>query len=302
MIPLSYTLSHQLVTNLAEIDALRTDILLHPIPPKIETSLRFDAMLSRLSAVSRVLASPRSADQLYRLVFSRRLAVAPVDRILLGYKQTLEYLAWEYAGSQISVSIDLVDLLIDRVGGLRHEAVISNELSRLLEYLESATDHPVIRAGIALTQIKSPLISRLVAYLYLLRQSYDGRGLVIIENYSPDVIGQSLTPVIRNAIEGGNLTLWLEMFSQLVTEEFRRVQKLIASVKTYRLPKDLRLSDRQIQILLSAGMPNMIISNKTIQSICKVSQITASRELAKLVALGLLASRGKGRSVVYTRV
>ncbi len=46
----------------------------------------------------------------------------------------------------------------------------------------------------------------------------------------------------------------------------------------------------------------MTITNKKVQKLFKVSQITASRDLAKLASVGLLFTHGKGRSVYYTKV
>jgi Fic family protein len=47
--------------------------------------------------------------------------------------------------------------------------------------------------------------------------------------------------------------------------------------------------------------PGTRITNKMVQKHFKVSQITASRELAKLATLGLIISIGKGRSIYYTK-
>ncbi len=62
------------------------------------------------------------------------------------------------------------------------------------------------------------------------------------------------------------------------------------------------LNDRQTSILNMLDLPQGSITNRKIQKAYKVSQITASRDLAKLTTLGFLFSHGKGRSVYYTKV
>lgn len=62
------------------------------------------------------------------------------------------------------------------------------------------------------------------------------------------------------------------------------------------------LNDRQKSILNMLDQPTASITNRLTQKAYKVSQITASRDLAKLTTLGFLFSHGKGRSVYYTRV
>ncbi|MCX6732604.1 MAG: hypothetical protein NTV98_03635 [Candidatus Roizmanbacteria bacterium] len=48
--------------------------------------------------------------------------------------------------------------------------------------------------------------------------------------------------------------------------------------------------------------PGAKVSNRMVQKKFKVSQITASRDLAKLADSGLIFAIGKGRSTYYTKV
>ncbi len=61
------------------------------------------------------------------------------------------------------------------------------------------------------------------------------------------------------------------------------------------------LNERQKEIISLVDKPNSKISNKHVQKIFNVSQITASRDLAKLASLGLLFAISKGRSTFYTK-
>jgi len=61
------------------------------------------------------------------------------------------------------------------------------------------------------------------------------------------------------------------------------------------------LNDRQNKILERLENPNLKITNKDVQKMFGVSQITASRDLSKMANLGILLPHGKGRSVFYTK-
>ena len=62
-----------------------------------------------------------------------------------------------------------------------------------------------------------------------------------------------------------------------------------------------RLTIRQKEILYLLEKPETPITNKQIQQVFKVSQITASRDLARLSIVGLLLPHGKGRATYYTK-
>jgi predicted HTH transcriptional regulator len=66
-------------------------------------------------------------------------------------------------------------------------------------------------------------------------------------------------------------------------------------------PPTYQLSLRQKQILSLAEPPNTLVSNKLVQDTFRISQITASRDLAKLASLGLLIPHGHGRSTSYSK-
>ena len=62
-----------------------------------------------------------------------------------------------------------------------------------------------------------------------------------------------------------------------------------------------RLSNRQKLIMEKLENPNIKITNREVAKMFAVSQITASRDLSKMVNLGILLPHGKGRSVYYTK-
>ncbi|OGK57462.1 hypothetical protein A3H83_03340 [Candidatus Roizmanbacteria bacterium RIFCSPLOWO2_02_FULL_39_8] len=63
----------------------------------------------------------------------------------------------------------------------------------------------------------------------------------------------------------------------------------------------LSLNSRQREIIQMLEDPKSRITNKQVQKKFSVSQITASRDLAKLTIVGVLFSHGKGRSTWYSK-
>jgi len=102
----------------------------------------------------------------------------------------------------------------------------------------------------------------------------------------------------------GNLTLWLEYFAFCLMHSLEKTADI---VKNQKFQEDLpasfwKLNGRQRQILETLDQPGVKITNKDVQKAHGISQITASRDLARLTNLGLLLAHGKGRSVYYTKV
>ena len=147
-------------------------------------------------------------------------------------------------------------------------------------------------------------ISCLASLLFLYKYGCDFRGFLAYEtewaqeenNYKENK---------KRALSAGNFTLWLEYFAGCILKQADSLVQSIEKPKTQTL--DLRtsfweLNERQKSILNYLDSPLGTITNRQIQKRFKTSQITASRDLAKLTNLRYLFSHGKGRSVYYTKI
>jgi len=129
------------------------------------------------------------------------------------------------------------------------------------------------------------------------------KGLLCLDEYfKKDFVGyrENVEAVLGNK----NLTLWLEYFAGAVVTQ---LEKTLTEVLSEKYSLDVtrnffELNDRQKEIMSILDQPNVVISNKKVQKMFKVSQITASRDLSRLSTLGLLFTHGKGRSVYYTKI
>jgi Fic family protein len=184
-------------------------------------------------------------------------------------------------------------------------------INTFLEYLEKGHDNPIIQAGIAQIQVinitpfdnGNGRVARLLSYLFLYKHGYDVRGMISFEEYlRRDMI--TFKRVLDLTKAQGSLTLWLEYFAFAVMTSLEKTVEIIKNLDFQEeLPASFwKLNSRQRQILEYLEEPGLEITNKEVQKVHGISQITASRDLAKLTNLGLLLAHGKGRSVYYTRV
>lgn len=107
----------------------------------------------------------------------------------------------------------------------------------------------------------------------------------------------------QTAVSKPNITSWLEYYIKLLAGQlegtYAQMQKATPQQEHEGIGK---LNERQKTIMTLLDDPKAVITNRTVQKIFHISQITASRDLTKLTSLGLLFTQGKGRSVRYTRV
>ena len=133
----------------------------------------------------------------------------------------------------------------------------------------------------------------------LAKYGYDLRGLLILEDYYRNEI-VSLKEAINSIEKYKNATKWLEYFTEGVKEGTEKVLKTL-SERSDLSGYSWKLNERQKKILDNFNSPDAKITNKKVQKMFVISQITASRDLSKMVNLGLLLPHGKGRSVFYTK-
>ena len=157
---------------------------------------------------------------------------------------------------------------------------------------------------LTLPEIPTPgILARLVHYLFLAKYGFDTRGWV-----TPERVWQADEVTYKRLIEAYTkdhaLTRWLEYIAQSMQTN---LETLAADIRESRFhieypPSFWELSDRQKEIMKLMAHPETTITNRQVHKRFRVSQITASRDLAKLTSLGLLYPHGKGRAVYYTKI
>lgn len=188
---------------------------------------------------------------------------------------------------------------------------IEPSLRALFLDLQIKKDHPVIQAATAQMQLIriSPFsdgngrIARLLGYLLLYKYGYDSRSLLNLETFF-DREKESFQGATSAAFRTGNLTSWLEYYGHAVEVQMEEVLNLLKKAQARRIDTKnhiVDLNERQRSILEYLEKPDLSITNRVVQKKFEISQITASRDLAKLAILGLVVPHGRGRSTSYSR-
>lgn len=183
-------------------------------------------------------------------------------------------------------------------------------LNSFLDYLSKGQDHPVIQAGIAQIEITNitpfdsgnAKIARLLSYLFLYKSGWDVRGMLNMEEYyKQDIV--TYKRLLNYGKAQDNLTIWLEYFCFGLMIQLTKAEEIIKKLKFQEnVPAVFwKLNNRQKEVITKLDNPEEKITNKDLQKMYGISQVTASRDLAHLANLGLLLSHGKGRSVFYTK-
>ena len=314
----AYNISDNLKRFLLKIENLKKEILLTPLSPKNELKAKWEANLERIKWAISWSDNPLAKTDIAKLLAKpaqKRLDLRQKE--IISQKEAFNYLKENWLVSKNPVILDTVKKLyqiacqpaLGKALGLTE--LSEKAVSRFLEYLQNSSESPVIQAGIAQIQLidatlfekGNSRVARLLSYLFLYKNGYGFRELLVLDEY----FRRDLTTyrkVMEASFKSKNLTVWLEYFSYALSVQ---LEKALGKIKSLSFQTELpasfwKLNDRQKEILNILDQPGIKITNKAVQKMSSVSQITASRDLAKLANLGLIFSHGKGRSVYYTRV
>ena len=312
MFNISYTISPRLKEYLTKIESLRRQILLTPIPPQKELRVRWEATFNRTYSCLKLAKNPLNKQEMLKLLAEiTHRKTSSEQQEVLKFKQALGHISQNWLGAENAVNAQaFIDL--HRIIGNGQLRVPKSGLQYLLDYLQARSENPIIQAAIVniemekmqLFKEKNKLLSCLASLVFLYKYGYDFRSFLAYETqFAED--GSRFKENYERALNAPNLTLWLEYFALSILSQLELVTQSLQKPKSGTL--DLRksfweLQDRQKSILSYLDSPKNTITNRQIQKRFKTSQITASRDLAKLTNLGLLFSHGKGRSVYYTKI
>ncbi|MEK7168945.1 MAG: Fic family protein [Patescibacteria group bacterium] len=311
---LSYHLSEIIKENINAINAIRAKTLLIPLKPNFELKLRWEANINKTYWGLTLADNPLSKVQMTKILSNplpKKLKDS--EKEVISYIQTLIYIRENWTASNKLITtkdvLDIYDLSCKSVFGSTANYYKSKEelVAKILTFIESGKENPVIQAGLLQIEIikLSPFengtgrVARLLSHLILSKYGYDLRGLLVLEDYYREDLS-SLREATETIEKYKNATKWLEYFTLGVKKGMEKVLENILH-KNNASASLWRLSNRQKLIMEKLENPNIKITNREVAKMFAVSQITASRDLSKMVNLGILLPHGKGRSVYYTK-
>ncbi len=312
---LSYHLSEAIQQNINTIEAARIKVLLTPIKPRQEQKMRWEANINKSYWGLNLADNPLTKNQMAKLMskpLSKRLK--DYEKEVVCYIDTLRLISeyWTAHSQPLTPKniLEIYDISCKEVFGSTASYYKSkiDKVKKIIDFIESGKDHPVIKAGLLQIEIikLSPFengtgrVARLLSHLMLARFGYDLRGLLVIEDYYRNDL-MSLKEATNSIEKYKNATKWLEYFTEGIKEGTEKTLKLLTSTDNSKIGSFWKLTDRQQKIFDSFINPDSKMTNKIVQRRFGVSQITASRDLSKMVNLGVLLPHGKGRSVFYTK-
>lgn len=306
---LSYTVSPVLQQRLNEIEILRQKIVLFMLPPLTELELCWEANLSRIYYSLHLAHNPVTKRDIYKaLTMPVKANTRSQNYEIIGYKRGLDYIRSEWLVNNKPIMPQAIRDLYKSVLDSKPHAIDATFME-ILVFLQTSREHPLVQGFISYTQFMlsnnesdaSGKIARLVPYMFLYKAGLDYRGLLVLEKYFYDnerLLKEMIAAINRNE----SISVWIEHFVQSVATDLDEVyQQLLQAHSSAGREKILRLTERQKEILSVFDQPGMRITNRKVQQAFRISQITASRDLSGLAALGLLFPYGKGRSVYYIR-
>lgn len=318
MINLPFHLSINIEEFLQEAERLKTSILTTPLAPKEENQYRWEITLEKTYWGLTLADNPLSKKEMAKLLSTPQLKkMTDHQREVVEYANTINYIRNEWTATKKPITtrdvLHIYDLACREVFGSTTSYFKSKEteVGEILKYIESGKDHPIIKAGLIQIEIVklSPFengtgrTARLLSHLILAKYGYDLRGLLCLEDYyRSDLVSLKNASISVELYKSA--TIWLEYFSQGVVESLRKTNEKVRTMKNIQtLPSSFwKLNQRLQKIIDIMENPNIKMTNKEVQKRFGVSQITASRDLAKLASLGIILSHGKGRSVFYSKI
>lgn len=301
MLQYKFIRSTRLTHFLEGIDQMRTTLLCEPLSPRVVIQTTHQ---NRLNLLKKLLDSQ---DYSFSLREIDNLLVDTGNKsgkklFVSQLSQTLNHIAWDWTGNSENVTINHVSHLYNLLTSQKLKTD-HDKLNFTLSYLQASPDHPIIIASIIAAVMPTlnvypehnTILGFLIAQIFLAKYGYDLRySLNLVDALALRSDDSQITLKASNNFD--DLTLWLELCAKRIETQLSQLVQNEPVKPNFQI-----LSDRQRHILDYLTNSDTFITNQKVQSLFHISQITASRELSKLNALGLISSQGAGRSVKYIK-
>jgi DNA-binding transcriptional ArsR family regulator len=310
---LSYTRSITLTSSIQKLDELHKQLLLIPLSPANELQIQWESANQKIQYLlalgGRSVAPTQISDHLLHL---NQKSAIPYSGEIDSYRIAFDYLYHHWLVNPKVVEPSDLGEFFQSIFPKETFTGDEAELKASLQYIQINPEHPIIQASLAQILILSlspysaynEQFAHLVFLLFMYKYGYDMRRLPVYEEqYVLDITNYKNMILQSNRLD--NVTPWLEYVCERAVIAVQKTVSMVQQQKhNYQRTSEnlFSLNERQEHIMNLFSVPGAKISNRVIQKKCKVSQITASRDLAKLADSGLIFAIGKGRSTYYTKV
>ena len=333
-----YTITDQLLANITRIHTLVTQISERRFPKVVLMEFERTARAVSAHASTSIEGNPLPLTEVRKILKNHPAHVRDSEREVLNYNAALEKLNAELEQGKGKLTVERIlqiqkqvtDKLLPgyQVGHIRTEPVQVNDprsgnvvylppdakdvrplLDDLLAFVaeKQGTVDPLILAGVFHKQfvLVHPFIdgngrtTRLATKVLLAALGLDTFKLFSFEDY----YNGNVTRYFQTVGERGDyydlpgkvdFTPWLEYFTEGIIDELLRVEKLLPTVQT----PDTTLHPYH-QTILDIIKEKGFVTDKDYADRTDRAKATRAKDLQKLVSLGLIEQRGKGRATYY---
>ncbi len=337
-----YTITNQLLANIKQIHLLVQELNHRRFPHIVLVEFEKIARAVSAHASTSIEGNPLPLTEVKKLLKSKPQTIRDSEREVLNYNQALIALNKRLTSRQAGLSLRhilaiharVMDGLLPtfEVGRLRQKpVVVHNPLSGKIVYLPPDADavkplmedliafvnasrqtiDPLILAGMfhKQTVIIHPFAdgngrtTRLATKVLLANMGLNTFSLFSFENY----YNQNVTNYFRSVGEYGDynelassidFTAWLEYFTAGITDELFRVKKLLPESGA---TPETRLESHHKNVLAYIKKHGFI-TDREYATFTDRAKATRALDFQKLMTLGLIDRKGKGRSTYYVLV
>lgn len=338
-----FAISNKILKNIGTIEAAREVIENSPLVPAWEAKFREDAMVRTVHHGTHIEGNELNLTEAEKVLAGAKIVGRERDiQEVLNYRNVLKFIEG-YDKGEIGQEIlkHIHELTTHRIlpeetiGEYRKtQVVVKNSqtgevtfrpppavevpflMKDFLEWLNTTTQedmHTTLRAGVVQYEVVrihpfldgNGRVARALATLVLFKEGYDVKRFFTLEEYydrEPLRYYEALQSVGKNK---GNLTGWLEYFTEGLAIELTRVKEKVKALSTdLKIKKtlgghQLALTERQIKIV-EFIQENGFLQNKVFFELFPmISEDTVLRELKDLIGKGIVKKEGSTKGVRY---
>jgi len=340
-----FTITHKILKNIGVIEASREVIDHAPLLPYYEKQFRQDALIRTVHYGTHIEGNELNLDQAEKVLTGQGVVARDRDiQEVINYRKAMEFLEEIREESQ-GVNEEVIKKLhkitvnkilpIEKCGDYRKTQVViknnqtgqvsfrppeasqvSLQIKDLLVFIESSQNqniHPVLKSGIVhyeLVRIHPFLdgngrVARALSTLILFLEGYDIRKFFSLEEYFDLGAAEYYEALQSVGKEGGDLTKWLEYFTQGLAIELSKIKTKVEKIsidgklREKLGGKPLLLSDRQLKIIEYIQQTGYLQNQAFENLFPMVSEDTILNELKVLLQNGIIKKQGVTKGAKY---
>ena len=336
-----FAITNKILKYIGEIEAAKEVIEHAPLLPYWEKKFQDEAILRTTHYGTHIEGNELSLTQVQKVLDGEQIVARDRDvQEVINYRKVVDYI-----GKKKDIPVDegtifelhklTVNGILDEQAAGRYrekEVVIRNsitgdvsfrppravevawQMKDLIDFIHEEKEiHPVLKAGIVHYEFVrvhpfldgNGRVGRALSMLVLFGDGYDIREFFSLEEHFDRNAEEYYKALQSVAIHNGDVTVWLEYFSECVAIELSKIKEKIERISIDSKMKEklggspVMLSERQLKIIEYIQEIGYLENKVFANLFPDVSEDTALREVQDLVKKGIVVKKGKTKGVKY---